>query len=384
MIRRLFLVPALVVVANAPARAQRPPAPAPQPRTAAQRPARPAAQPRSAQPALAPCATATPECTEWVTVGAGPGRSLVYRNFALDTRNEAITRAVVVVHGAGRDADNYYRSALAGAFLAGALQTALVVAPRMASNAGPGCRDSLARNEISWHCDTWRSGGPSPSNPDVTSFDFLDAILRKLARRDVFPNLRGIVVTGHSAGGQVTNRYGMSSKVADSLGVPVRFVVANPSSYAWPTDERPTGPAAWSLQAGAPGYVVAFDSATPPFRSLREGRGCTSYDTWPYGFKDRTGYVASLGDSQLTRQLVSRPTTYLLGEDDVLPLSGFDGSCAAMAQGPTRRARGEAYAKYVNQRLGGHHEVVVVTGCGHNGRCIYTSEPWLGIAFPRP
>ena len=126
----------------------------------------------------------------------------------------AITRAVIVVHGAGRDADNYYRSALAGAFLAGALQTALVISPRMASNAG-GCRDSLAQNEISWDCNTWRSGGPSLSHPAVTSFDFLDEILRKLARRDVFPNLRGIVVTGHSAGGQVTNRYGMSSKVHD-------------------------------------------------------------------------------------------------------------------------------------------------------------------------
>ena len=55
-----------------------------------------------------------------------------------------------------------------------------------------------------------------------------------------------------------------------------------------------------------------------------------------------------------------------------------------MAQGPTRQARGQAYAKYVNERLGGHHQVVVVIGCGHNGRCIYTSEPWLRIAFPRP
>jgi pimeloyl-ACP methyl ester carboxylesterase len=340
--------------------------------------------PAGAQRAPTPCTTATPECTEWVTVGGGPGRSLVYRNFPLDTRNEAITRAVIVVHGAGRDADNYYRSALAGAFLAGALQTALVIAPRMASNDGRGCRDTLAENEISWNCETWRSGGPSLSHPAVTSFDFLDDILRKLARREVFPNLKGIVVTGHSAGGQVTNRYGMSSKVYDGLGVPVQFVVANPSSYAWPTDERPTGPAAWPLQAGAPGYVPAVPADAPAFRSLRDGRGCTIYDQWPYGFKNRTGYTAALSDSLLTHQLVSRPVTYFLGEDDILPLSGFDGSCAAMAQGPTRQARGQAYAKYVNERLSGHHEVVVVTGCGHNGRCIYTSEPWLRIAFPKP
>ena len=364
MIRRLLLLLAFVAAGNAPAVAQRAPTPSQRPPT--------------------PCTTAAPECTEWIAVGGGAGRSLVYRNFSLDTRNEAITRAVVVVHGAGRDADNYYRSALAWAFLAGALQTALVIAPRLASNQAPGCRDSLALNEISWNCDTWRSGGPAVSDSTVTSFDFLDEILRKLARRDVFPNLRGIVVTGHSAGGQVTNRYGMSSKVHDALGVPVQYVVANPSSYAWPTDERPTGPAAWPLQAGAPGFVPAMGADTAAFRSLRDGRGCTTYDQWPYGFKHRTGYVAAISDSQLTRLLASRPFTELLGEDDVLPLSGFDGSCAAMAQGPTRQARGHAYAKYVNERLGGHHTVVVVTGCGHNGRCIYTSEPWLRIAFPRP
>ena len=370
VIRRLLALLAFVALAGSPAAAQRPP-------TRTQRPPAPVQQPPAA------CTVASSECTEWISVGGGTGRSLVYRSFPLDVRNEAITRAVIVVHGAGRDADNYYRSAMAGAFLAGALQTAVVVAPRMASNAGPGCRDTLAQNEISWDCNAWRSGGPSPSHPAATSFDFLDEILRKLSRRDVFPNLRGIVVTGHSAGGQVTNRYGMSSKVHDSLGVPVQYAVANPSSYAWPTDERPTGPAAWPLQAGAPGFVPARGADTAAFRSMRDGRGCTAYDQWPYGFKNRTGYTATLSDSQLTRQLVSRPVTYLLGEDDILPLSGFDGSCAAMAQGPTRQARGQAYAKYVNERLGGRHAVVVVTGCGHNGRCIYTSEPWLRIAFPR-
>jgi hypothetical protein len=54
-----------------------------------------------------------------------------------------------------------------------------------------------------------------------------------------------------------------------------------------------------------------------------------------------------------------------------------------VSTGGAPRARGEAYAKYVNERLGGHHTVVAVTGCGHNGHCIYTSEPWLAIAFPR-
>ncbi len=338
--------------------------------------------PAVAQPSrTGPCVTATPECTEWVTVGGGPGRSLVYRSHPLDRRNEAITHAVVMVHGASRNAHDYFRTAVAAAFLAGKLETSVMIAPRMASNDGRGCRDELAPGEISWNCSTWRSGGPSLSHPAVTSFDFLDEILRKVARKEVFPNLRSIVVTGHSAGGQVTTRYQMSSRVHDGLGVPVRYVVSNPSSYAYPGPERPTA-AAWSLSANAPGYVAEIPSDTPTFRNLGDGGGCTGYDQWPYGFQNRTGYTADQSDEQLRRQMVARPLTYLMGEVDILPLSGFDSSCQAMAQGPTRLARAQAFARYVKERLGGNQEVVVVVGCGHNNRCVYTSDEGIRLLFP--
>lgn len=36
--------------------------------------------------------------------------------------------------------------------------------------------------------------------PALTSYDFAAAVLRTLARKNVFPNLGGIVVAGHSAG----------------------------------------------------------------------------------------------------------------------------------------------------------------------------------------
>ena len=334
-------------------------------------------------PAATPCTTAAPACTEWVVLDGGPGRSLVYRSFPLTQRNEAITRVLVMVHGAGRDADNYFRSALAAAFLAGALENTLVIAPRMASSNGQGCRDTLGANEISWPCDRWRSGGPAVSTPSVTSFDFLDEILRTVAKKAVFPNLRAIVVAGHSAGGQVVNRYGMSNRVHDSLGVPVSYVVSNPSSYAWPASERPTD-AAWALTANAPGYIPEVREGSPAFRPMGDGRGCTAYDQWPYGMQNRSGYSASQPDDQLLRQLASRPTTYLLGELDILPLGGFDGSCSAMAQGPTRLARGQAFGKYVNEKLNAHHAVTVVPECGHNARCMFTAEIALPLIFPEP
>jgi len=343
----------------------------------------PSVQPgRGAAPA---CTTATAACTEWVSLGSGPARSLVYRTRPLDVRNDAVRRALIMVHGTNRNADHYFSTAATAAFLAAALDDSVVVAPRVASAAG-NCRDTLAENEVSWSCtgDSWRSGGVSASHGDLTSFDFMDALLKKLANKSVFPNLRAIVVAGHSAGGQFVARYQMANRVHDTLGVPVTYVVANPSSYAWPDSTRPqpvddaapdNAKGAWETEK------VHAKFSYGPF----EASGCPNYNRWPAGLTERTsGYTAKTSDEQLKRQLVSRPTTFLFGQVDTLPLGGFDSSCPAMAQGATRRARGEAYVKYVNEKLGAKHAVQIVPECGHNDRCVYTTDAVLPVIFPNP
>ena len=66
----------------------------------------------------------------------GPSRSLFYRTYSLEGRHENITRALIVIHGAGRDANNYFRTGVAAAFLDGALEDTIVIAPRFASSEG--------------------------------------------------------------------------------------------------------------------------------------------------------------------------------------------------------------------------------------------------------
>ena len=187
------------------------------------------------RPPSPPCTTATPECTGWVTIGGGPARSMIYRSQPLDARNDRVRRALIMVHGASRNADHYFATAMAAAFLAGALEDTVVIAPRIIA-----CTDKPEANEVLWSCsgDSWRSGGASPSHPALSSFDLVDEILRSLARKQSFPNLRHIVLAGHSAGGQYVSRYEMANRVHDTLGVPVSYVVANPSSYAWPAATR--------------------------------------------------------------------------------------------------------------------------------------------------
>ena len=288
-----------------------------------------------------------------------------------------------MVHGTLRNPDRYFRTATTAAFLAGALDDTVVIAPRIASADGR-CKDALAPNEVSWSCggDSWRSGGVAASDKSLTSFDFMDAILRELADKRVFPNLTAIVVAGHSAGGQFVARYAMANKVHETLGVSVSYVVANPSSYAWPDATRPE-----AVGDAAPANAVAGWKSEEPHTDFSYGpfdaSGCPNYDLWPYGLEQRTsGYTVGESDAQLKKQLASRPTTYLLSQVDTLPLGGFDSSCRAMAQGATRRARGEAFATFVNERLGATHHVQIVPECGHNDRCVYTTDEVLPVIFP--
>ncbi len=306
---------------------------------------------------MVPVPSLNQACTEWITFAGGPSRSLVYRTYSLTEKNASITRALVMVHGAGRDADNYFRTAVGAAFFGAALEDTIVIAPRLASNDGRGCKDTLAPNEVSWNCSSWRSGGPGLSDSKVDSFLFVDEILRRLANKEVFPNLHEIVVAGHSAGGQFVTRYEMANRVHDELGVPITYVVANPSSYAYPDATRPNPEAAG-------------------FAEFRDARNCTTYDKWPYGLEERAtaGYTAKMSDDQLRKQLVSRPVTYLLGEIDILPLGGFDSSCPAMAQGASRLARGQAFQSLLTTKYGAKHKAIVVPLCGHNARCMFTSD----------
>jgi pimeloyl-ACP methyl ester carboxylesterase len=356
--RKLIVFPLAIAAACAPARTSAPVVPAGQ------------------------CTHAVVTCQQWISVGRSPGRSLVYSSHRLDQPDRAVTRALVMIHGASRNPDDYFETATAAAFLAGALGNTVIISPRFASG-----DDSVAANELRWASrgNSWRSGGVATTDSSTTSFHFMDEIVKTLGNKKNFPNLTKIVIAGHSAGGQFATRYAMVNKVHGTLpGVTISYVVANPSSYAWPVALRPlrVGDAdsatAANAALGADGEKVHTKYTFGPFDSTK----APSYNRWPAGLANLSGYAAGMNAEQLRKQLAERPTTYLLGQVDVLPLGGFDSSPNAMAQGPTRRARGEAFFKYVTEHLGAKHKAMIVSECGHNNRCVFTTDDVLPVIFP--
>ncbi len=274
-----------------------------------------------------------------------------------------VTRAVIVIHGRLRNADSYYRSALTAQAAAGPLgRSALMIVPQFLANLDI-APHHLPADTLRWTLEGWEGGDPAVAPAPVSSFAVLDAILARLGERASFPNLKAIVVAGHSGGGQVVQRYAIAGRGDAALarqGIAVSYVVANPSSYAYFDDARPE-----------PAIAAT----------------CAGFNDWKYGMARRPAYLARPSVGELERAYVARRVTYLLGTADTNPdQSALDKSCMAEAQGAYRLARGERYVATMKARDAGtpNHRLALVAGVGHDGDAMLTSACGLAALFDAP
>ncbi|QIH11061.1 MULTISPECIES: hypothetical protein [unclassified Pseudomonas] len=270
-----------------------------------------------------------------------------------------VQRVLIIVHGRLRNAQTYLHSGETAARQAGKDTTTLVIAPQFLN------QDDIARHHLPdsllrWQGNAWMAGEPAVGPHALSSYAALDAILLRLGERQRFPALKEIVVAGHSGGAQVVQRYALTSGKHAELqqaGVGLRFVIANPSSYAYFDAWRP----------------VAFDPAT-----------CPGFNRWKYGLEQRPAYAARPSSQQLERSYARRDITYLLGQQDTDPQHpALDKSCAAQAQGAYRLVRGHNYFDYLRKRhpQGLHQRLVEVPGVGHDGDKMFTSAEGQAALF---
>jgi pimeloyl-ACP methyl ester carboxylesterase len=274
-----------------------------------------------------------------------------------------ITRAILVLHGRLRNADVYYRSALTAQAAAGeAGKTSIMIAPQFLAGIDVEAHH-LPADTLHWSLEGWEGGEPAEGPAPVSSFDALDAILARLSDRHLFPDLQQVVVAGHSGGGQVVQRYAIATKGEDGLKaehIAIRYVVANPSSYAYFSEKRPE-----------PQIAAA----------------CPGYNDWKYGMDARPSYLASASAAELEQRYVARQVIYLLGTRDTNPdHPALDKSCMAEAEGPYRYVRGHSYVATMAARDGGtpNHRVFDVAGVGHDGDRMLTSPCGLAALFDLP
>jgi hypothetical protein len=266
-----------------------------------------------------------------------------------------VTRAAIVFHGKGRNVEGYYAALVTAARIAGAGATqTLTVAPQFLREEDVEAH-RLPKTYLRWHGGGWSAGEPAEGPAALSSFDVIDALLAVLGDRTHFPNLRSVVLVGHSGGGQLLNRYAIVGRAPAALaaaGIHVRFVIANPSSFLYFDDDRPLP-----------------DGSFAPYPSA----SCPNFDRWRYGPAGAPAYVTDTSAAAWQKReadYVAADVIYLLGEDDTDPEQvDLDTSCAGEAEGPQRFARGNAYFRYLQQRhpTGFQQQLWFVPGVAHFG-----------------
>ena len=290
-----------------------------------------------------------------------PGRFLKsYQSFSLVNGDSLVTQAVVVVHGADRNANDYFSSMNDAATLAGRSLSTIIIAPQFQTS-----DDAPATDEPSWTSSGWRAGDLSSSTgplPRISSYAAIDTILVRLSNRTKFARLSRIVVVGHSAGGQLLHRYAATSRIASTLTEnPIRYIAANPSTWLYPGPERAAGS----------GFAIPASAAS-----------CAEYDDWHYGLQNRNTYANALAAALIKQNLVSRDVIVMLGTADTLT-ADLDVSCGADLQGPRRYQRGLALMNYMNAlNPGNGHRLVSIPGVGHSNSAMFTSVDGRRAIFP--
>jgi len=331
-----------------------------------------------------------------------------YRNHPLSgSECSDCDRALVVIHGFGRNADDYYNSVReAQDTFPGVGDNTLVIAPRFQSE-----EDNPAADELYWNKTTWSMGEDSLDGQEFSSFAVLDDLLESISSN--FQNVKDVVLAGHGAGAQFVQRYAGIAGVPDiRCDIKIRYVVANPGSYMFPTAERPrttvgcnnnnaiigneeytmggigvdacpSGTSiirdqekcshaaafvnfqynsyAKDLEVGETGLCVAKNLDKPNVRvTMTNAHGSSAawlcevssptptaeYDRYKYGISNLPNALnyASLSTAQIQRNLVEREVFLLLGTADIRTARPPpDMSCEADAQGLHRYERGMNY-----------------------------------------
>jgi len=290
--------------------------------------------------------------------------------------------------------------------------------------------DSRLREKgaMSWRSSSyWAYGKRGESS--LSSFEAVDQMLAHFRNKKQFKRLTEVVVAGHGGGAQFVQRFALMGGSTSGIKK-VRYVVANPSTYFYATQQRPVLPKKSSLTcdsfdakkytAGSWSFKVPDETKNEWLNGIKEHAKkyrsdyFSRFDNYEYGMTGVPEYFPD--ESRILRNMKSRRIMIVSAYHDACnhPLQekmlnlncGFccehpavdkPANCkydahqvkyppkttqAAMLQGLTRAQRAWAYMDYVNFLFpqGTRHTFEAVEG-KHSSCEIFQSKEGQRILF---
>ncbi len=293
-------------------------------------------------------------------------------NHQLHQRNSDIRRVILAIHSSSHDAIAVYNSCIELINSNNNLKrSTLVIAPQFLREKHVG--DSTDSNLLFWKSSPfWGSSVSTTKSADkdlrISAYSILTQIISDICSKKTFPNVQKLTILGHSAGGQLVNRFAAGNTVEFDVvrpaGIRCRYVVMNPSSYLY-----------FSAKRSVNGSVRNF--SIPPPEVIEKYPG---YNNYGYGLDKLYSYHRKEGlTAEKIRQMYpQRNVVYLLGEKDRYADSSMSVHPHAILEGKNRLERGRIYYGHLIDEFGpaikNTQRMVIIPKVGHSGRKMILSK----------
>jgi len=290
-----------------------------------------------------------------ISHNTGKGNFDFYSNYDIyeeKAKWKNLEKAVIVVHGASINPDDYYRYMTTTLEALGVSKKTVLISPDFKSIAG-------TSGDLYWSSLGYRNGQASKGTAQISSFEVLDILINRLANKNFFPVLNEIVITGQSSGGLFVHTYAAGNRSESTHpNIHFEYIVSESQYFYYPTNER-------------------VDEQT---NKLYAPANCNGLQFWPFGYTVVPDYVSPMDRTTFNDRFVKRSITYLLGNG-----SGSDSElnttdCEAVLSGISRYKRGENMYLYMNLKYPNHnHKRRIAQGISHNGSAIYNSPEFRSL-----
>jgi hypothetical protein len=293
------------------------------------------------------------------------------------TRDSPIREVIFVVHGAARNADDYFCTmhSVVEKQSTFSKDEVFVVAPRFAAHSDEPFALRNGGIPMRWKGGSWRYGAESGNG--VSSFTVLDQMIGLVEDKEIFPALEHIKVIGHSAGGQYVQRWALLTNAWPN-DISLQVIVVNPSSFAYLTPLRKSAELEWTI----------------PNKSE-----CPEYNEWEWGLEPNESSPAYVQNAlnirttdQLTQRFAMRDVVYLAGGRDICNVPGnskngwcyshgLETKCMDLLEGKNRLERHMNYFESIQLVNVTAHRRSLVPDVGHDHSLVFHSEVAMSYLF---